>query len=105
VVLRWCTLAVGTSVIELTVYARGPLAGPREGEDEPGRAHVGIVVSGLDGLAGRLRAAGVRLRSDGPVPIAAGSYQGWRALYALDPDGTSVELFERPAGGKEAGDG
>jgi hypothetical protein len=39
------------------------------------------------------------------VPIAAGSYQGWRALYALDPDGTSVELFERPAGGKEAGDG
>jgi catechol 2,3-dioxygenase-like lactoylglutathione lyase family enzyme len=100
-VLGWCTLALGTAVLELTAYAGGPQAGPRAGEDEPGRAHVGIVVEDLDGLAGRLRGAGVTLRSGGPVRLAAGQYQGWRALYALDPDGTSVELFERPGAGAE----
>ena len=105
VTLGWCTLALGTSaVLELTAYDGGPPACSRAGEDEPGRAHVGIVVDDLDTLAGRLRGAGVTLRSDGPVRLAAGSYRGWRALYALDPDGTSVELFERP-GGTEAGHG
>jgi glyoxylase I family protein len=102
VTLGWCTLAVGAAVLELTSYAGGQAAGPRAGEDEPGRAHVGIVVDGdLDELAGRLRGAGVTLRSDVPVRLAAGSYKGWRALYAVDPDGTSVELFERP-GDREA---
>jgi len=105
VTLGWCTLALGTAVLELTAYAGGPPAGTRAGEDEPGRAHVGIVVDDLDELAGRLRGAGITLRSDGPVRLAAGSYRGWRALYALDPDGTSVELFERPGGGTEASDG
>lgn len=99
VVLGWCTLSLGSAVLELTSYVGGPLAGPRAGEDEPGRAHVGIVVDNLDELAGQLRGAGVTLRSDGPVRLAAGAYQGWRALYAVDPDGTSVELFERPGTG------
>jgi hypothetical protein len=58
---------------------------------------VGIVVDGLDEMTARLRRAGVRLRSDGPVRLAAGQYRGWRALYAVDPDGTSVELFEPAA--------
>lgn len=97
VVLRWCTLALGDTVIELTAYEGGPLPAPRvSGEDESGRAHIGIVVDDLDAMAARLLAANVRLRSDGPVKIKAGQYADWRALYALDPDGTSVELFERP---------
>ena len=53
--------------------------------DEPGRAHVGIVVDGLDELAARLRRAGVTLRSDGPVRLAAGQYRGWRALPPTNP--------------------
>lgn len=96
--LEWCTLALGSGVIELTSYAGRPVGGSsRSGEDEPGRAHVGLVVDDLAQLAGRLGSAGATLRSDGPVLLMAGQYAGWRALYALDPDGTSVELFERPA--------
>ena len=96
--LEWCTLALGSGVIELTSYAGRPAGESyRSGEDEPGRAHVGLVVDDLAQLAGRLASAGVRLRSAGPVVLWAGQYAGWRALYAIDPDGTSVELFERPA--------
>lgn len=100
VALEWCTLALGeTVVIELTAYHNGPPAGARaSGEDAPGRAHIGIAVDDLGAVLARLRAGDARLRSDGPVRIAAGQYTGWRAIYALDPDGTSVELFERPAG-------
>jgi catechol 2,3-dioxygenase-like lactoylglutathione lyase family enzyme len=100
VVLHWCTLSLGGAVLELTSYRGGPPAAARAGgEDEPGRAHVGVVVDDLDEMTARLRRAGVTLRSDAPVRLAAGAYRGWRALYAVDPDGTSVELFEAAAGG------
>jgi glyoxylase I family protein len=94
--LHWCTLALDGAVVELTAYEGGPSGRRHSGEDDPGRAHVGVVVTGLDELAARLRSSGVQIRSDGPVLIRAGQFAGWRALYALDPDGTSVELFERP---------
>lgn len=104
--LEWCTLALGSGIIELTSYAGRPAAGSRtSGEDEPGRAHVGIVVDDLAQVAGKLGSAGATLRSAGPVLLAAGQYTGWRALYALDPDGTSVELFERPARPAAEGNG
>lgn len=116
VTLDWCTLALDSrdspespdspqsgAVIELTAYRGGRPAGPRaSGEDAPGRAHVGIVVDDLGAVLARLRASRAQLRSDGPVRIAAGQYAGCRAIYALDPDGTSVELFERPAARERA---
>lgn len=98
VVLDWCTLALEGALLELTAYRSGRPAGARaSGEDAPGRAHVGIMVDDLGAVVARLRARNARLRSDGPVLIAAGQYAGCRAIYALDPDGTSVELLERPA--------
>ena len=45
----------------------------------------------------KLRAAGAELRSPTPVVLDEGSYKGWRAIYALDPDGNSVELMEPPS--------
>jgi catechol 2,3-dioxygenase-like lactoylglutathione lyase family enzyme len=95
--LEWATLALGTGVIELTRYVHPSEPGtPARGENEPGRAHVGIVVDDIAAVVERLRAAGAPLRSPEPVTIAAGSYAGWLAVYAADPDGTSVELFQRP---------
>ena len=94
--LEWVALALGPATIELTRYVRPPGAGAPPGlENTPGRAHVGVVVNDLAGVSARLRALGARLRSPEPVTIAAGAYAGWLAVYALDPDGTSVELFER----------
>jgi lactoylglutathione lyase len=71
-----------------------PAPGPRRGF-----YHIGIRVQGLDGLVGRLRAAGVPILAeprdvDGKVRVA----------YAAAPDGIELELLEplvspRPAGG------
>lgn len=105
VALDWCTLALGDTVIELTAYHGGQAAAPGENapgenppdENTPGRVHVGIVVDDLGAVLARLRTGNARLRSHRPVRIAAGQYTGYLAIYALDPDGTSVELFERPA--------
>lgn len=96
--LEWATLALGPATIELTRYLRPPgAAAPASLENALGRAHIGVVVDDLAGVVARLSALGARLRSPQPVTIAAGAYAGWLALYALDPDGTSVEIFERPA--------
>jgi catechol 2,3-dioxygenase-like lactoylglutathione lyase family enzyme len=96
--LEWATLALGPATIELTSYLRPPGTDAPAGlENAPGRAHVGVVVDDLASVVARLRALGARLRSPEPVMIAAGAYAGCLALYALDPDGASVELFERPA--------
>lgn len=95
--LDWCTLALGGAVIELTAYHGRPPAENTPDENTPGRVHVGIVVDDLGVVLARLRAGNAPLRSHDPVRIAAGQYTGWLAIYALDPDGTSVELFERPA--------
>ena len=49
--------------------------------------------------AARLRAAGVTIRSSGPVTIEDdGDWAGATCLYATDPDGFTVELIERAGG-------
>jgi lactoylglutathione lyase len=63
---------------------------------ETRHTHVCFYVDDLDGLYERMSAQGHRFRSPGPVPITTGPLAGARALYAVDPDGVSVELFERP---------
>ena len=42
-----------------------------------------------------LKARGVEFRSP-PVEITAGANQGGWGVYLLDPDGITVELFQRP---------
>lgn len=51
------------------------------------KAHPGLVVVGLDDLAGRLRAAGVDVTFDDAIP-------GVRRLYTADPFGNRLELRE-----------
>jgi catechol 2,3-dioxygenase-like lactoylglutathione lyase family enzyme len=70
---------------------------PPGAEADPGRGHLGLRVSDLDALVSQLREAGAFLRSPEPVLLEQGEYTGWRAIYALDPDGYSVELMEPPS--------
>lgn len=51
------------------------------------KAHPGLLVSDLDGLAGRLRAAGHDVRPDGLFP-------GYRRFYADDPVGNRLEFLQ-----------
>lgn len=62
----------------------------------PGGGHVGLRVTDLDGTLDRLRTAGVLPRFQ---PIRVDSPAWWagaRVVYVSDPDGTTVELVERP---------
>ena len=51
------------------------------------KAHPGLVVSGLDELAGRLAAAGVAVEADNALP-------GTRRFHATDPFGNRLEFRE-----------
>lgn len=63
-----------------------------------GAGHICFFVDGIDEIVNRLHAAGHHARSAAPVDITAGPNQGARSIYMLDPDGYSVELFQkRPA--------
>lgn len=61
-----------------------------------GTGHLCVRVTGIHEWAERLRAAGVRTRTDAPVEIAAGPNKGGFSIYTLDPDGFVVELHQRP---------
>jgi catechol 2,3-dioxygenase-like lactoylglutathione lyase family enzyme len=51
------------------------------------KAHPGLLVEGLDGWAGRLRAAGAPVRYDEEFP-------GMRRFYSEDPFGNRLEFLE-----------
>jgi catechol 2,3-dioxygenase-like lactoylglutathione lyase family enzyme len=59
----------------------------------PGSSHLALLVDDLQAFYDELTARGVRFRSP-PVAIDAGAGKGGSALYMLDPDGITVELFQ-----------
>jgi catechol 2,3-dioxygenase-like lactoylglutathione lyase family enzyme len=59
-----------------------------------GSSHISLYVDGLQAAYEELKSKGVRFRSP-PVEIDAGANKGTRSLYLLDPDGITVELFEK----------
>jgi catechol 2,3-dioxygenase-like lactoylglutathione lyase family enzyme len=97
--IRWADLDAGAGrVLELVEYVT-PLAAPGTGgPNAPGVAHVGVAVPDLAGALERLERAGVPIRSARPVRLRGGEWDGVTCVYAVDPDGLTVELLERPAG-------
>lgn len=67
-----------------------------------GNGHFCLFVEGIDEIVGRLAEMGHVARSDGPVDITQGPNAGARSIYLADPDGYSVELFQRPDSAKAA---
>jgi catechol 2,3-dioxygenase-like lactoylglutathione lyase family enzyme len=60
-----------------------------------GSSHISLVVEDLLSAYEELNAQGVEFRSP-PVEITAGANAGGWGVYLLDPDGITVELFQRP---------
>jgi len=62
-----------------------------------GSAHLSFLVDDLPALHASLSEKGVRFRS-APVTIDRGANAGGVAVYLLDPDGITVELFQEAKG-------
>lgn len=60
-----------------------------------GSSHISLLVDDLPAAYAELVSAGVEFRSP-PIEITHGANQGGWGVYLLDPDGITVELFQRP---------
>jgi diaminopimelate decarboxylase len=88
--VEWADLALPDGrVLELLRLPGGPPVA--------GSGHFALGVAEADAVHRRLREAGVPLRSDPVVIDDEGDWQGVRCFYAEDPDGTVVELVQRPS--------
>jgi catechol 2,3-dioxygenase-like lactoylglutathione lyase family enzyme len=82
--------------VELLEY-EGVLRTPApSAPSDPANAHFCLLVDDLAAVYGRLVAAGFTARSGGPITIPVGPNAGGKMMYAVDPDGSHVELLERP---------
>jgi catechol 2,3-dioxygenase-like lactoylglutathione lyase family enzyme len=98
--IEWIELRIpGGGTVELSRYHRPPGEPVPPGEEnEPGRAHLSLLVEDLGMTLASLREEGVRTRTEEPVDIPVGAYAGGRAAYVFDPDGVEIELIERAKG-------
>jgi len=78
----------------LTPAPRGEAGEPRD----VGITHVCLLVGDIAALYERLRAAGVDFYSP-PVEVDTGANAGGVGVYLRDPDGITLELFQRPKEG------
>jgi catechol 2,3-dioxygenase-like lactoylglutathione lyase family enzyme len=97
--MRWAEVDLGDGrIVELLEYvspAGTPLA---QTTADPGAAHFGFEVDDIDAVHALLVGHGVTVRS-APVTLEDDdpAWRGVRVLYALDPDGFTVEFLQRPA--------
>jgi catechol 2,3-dioxygenase-like lactoylglutathione lyase family enzyme len=80
-------------ILELFEYTapRGAPADVRT--NNPGSAHIALLVDDLLALYTELAPKGIQFRS-APVTIDAGANRGGHSVYVVDPDGITVELFQ-----------
>jgi catechol 2,3-dioxygenase-like lactoylglutathione lyase family enzyme len=94
-VVKGATLAIPGTAHQLElfeyVHPRGVPADIRT--NNPGSSHVSYLVEDLKGLYATLKAQGVQFRSP-PIDLDEGPNKGGVALYMLDPDGITIELFQ-----------
>jgi catechol 2,3-dioxygenase-like lactoylglutathione lyase family enzyme len=64
--------------------------------NRPGAAHLAFLVDDLPAEYERLKALGVRFKSE-PVLITAGRHTGGYTIYMLDPDNITLEMVQPPA--------
>jgi catechol 2,3-dioxygenase-like lactoylglutathione lyase family enzyme len=95
--LRWAEFYLpGGQILEILEYV-SPTGTPLvQRTCDPGSAHFAFEVRGIEALYDRLEQQGVTVRSR-PVRIEEpGDWNGYRCIYAVDPDGFTVEFVEPP---------
>ena len=94
---RYADLDLGSGqILELLQYLTPKRRAIHPTVYAPGSGHLGIRVDDLDAALGRLKEAGVEPRFQ-PVTVEEPAWwSGARVVYVSDPDGTTVELVQRP---------
>lgn len=81
-------------VLELIEYVN-PRGEPTDTTtNRPGAAHFAIEVDDLHAHFNRMKALGVRFKSEAPVKIMAGRNEGGWTVYFLDPDNITLEMVQ-----------
>ena len=93
--VRMAIVSLADQVVELLEY-RGPdrPAVPSRPFD-PGFAHLALEVDDIDAVLSRIAAHGWRPQGS-PQAIAAGARAGTRVIYAVGPDGATIEFMQPP---------
>jgi catechol 2,3-dioxygenase-like lactoylglutathione lyase family enzyme len=82
--------------LELIEYAN-PRGEPTDtSTNRPGAAHLALQVDDIHAEFERLKALGVRMKSQAPVNITHGRHTGGWTCYMLDPDNITLELVQLP---------
>lgn len=99
--IRWADIDVGeTLVLELVEFIRPAGTPITKSLWDPGATHIGLRVGDITAVHERLRDAGVTLVSK-PVRLSEeGDWYGSKVHYAIDPDGTWIEIVQRPDAGE-----
>ena len=95
--IRWADIEVGEALVLELVEFVSPVGTPvTKSLWDPGATHIGLQVADSGAVHERLREAGVQLVSK-PVRLTEqGDWYGVQVHYAIDPDGTWIELVQRP---------
>ena len=83
-------------VIELLAYESPGAVGPAEARpmNQLGLTHLSLAVDDLDASLAELEAAGARVLGETRIEVPQART---RAVFVTDPDGTRIELVERPS--------
>jgi lactoylglutathione lyase len=83
-------------LLELIEYVN-PRGEPIEmATNRPGVAHLALQVDDIHAEFARLKALGVRSKSEVPVQVTHGRHTGGWTCYMLDPDNITLELVQLP---------
>jgi lactoylglutathione lyase len=95
--VRMAFLAIPNSatMIELIQYEGVDTNVPRYEPSDPSTGHLCFLVDDIHAVDARLRAIGLRSRSERPIQITAGPNIGGWAVYFHDPDGYPLEFIQR----------
>jgi lactoylglutathione lyase len=82
-------------IIELLEYREVERFSGSSRPCDPGSGHLCLYVENIDQLHHKLKASGVRFRSEHPIEVTHGPNAGTKVIYMMDPDGFIIELFEK----------
>lgn len=94
--VQWAEFDLGGGqVLQLLEYMSPRGERVRQRTNDAGSGHIGFSVDDVDVMHRRLVEGGAVVRSEPIALTEEGEWHGVRTMYALDPDGVTVELVER----------